>query len=183
MTLTETAQTSQTSETNQTIQPDQIIEIADSVWSSFLGMTLRKIDASESSTAGQQHSAIATVHISGSWNGSVILSCSTTLARRAAAAMFQIGEEDIEDGEVADAFGELVNMIGGNLKCLLPEPSQLSLPTVSQGSAQVVTVPGAGLLEQVELDVDGDRLHIAIWGRRDDQRHGPQAENARRTPS
>jgi chemotaxis protein CheX len=159
-----------------TINREQIAEIAETVWSSFLGMTLRKLETSESSAADDRHSASATVHISGSWNGSVILSCSTTLARRAAASMFEIGEDDLDDGEVADAFGELVNIIGGNLKCLLPEPSQLSLPTVSLGAAHVVTVPGAGLLEYVELDSDGDRLHIAVWSRREDRRRDHHAE-------
>lgn len=158
------------------IKQDQIIEIAGSVWSSFLGMTLRELETSELSAPADWHSASATVHISGSWNGSVILSCSTTLARRAAAAMFEIGVDDLDDGEVADAFGELANMVGGNLKCLLPEPSQLSLPTVSLGEAHVVTVPGAGLLEHVELECDGERLHIAVWTRRDDLRRDHHVE-------
>ena len=148
-----------------TINEEQIVEIAGSVWSSILGMTLREV-ATSPDDGGQP--ATATVHISGTWNGSVILSCSRALVRRAAAAMFEIGEDDLEDGEVADAFGELVNIIGGNLKSLLPEPSQLSLPTVSLGAAHVVTVPGAGLLKHVELECDGERLHIAVWNRRDD---------------
>ena len=69
----------------------------------------------------------------------------------------------------------LVNMIGGNLKCLLPEPSELSLPTVSLGAAHVVTIPGARLLQHVELACDADRLHIAVWNRREDARPDLQA--------
>jgi chemotaxis protein CheX len=154
-----------------TINQEQLAEIAEGVWSSFLGMSLRKLETSESLEVADRHPASATVHISGSWNGSVILSGSTTLTRRAAAAMFEMAEDDLNDADVADAFGELANIIGGNLKCLLPEPSQLSLPTVSLGAAHVVTVPGAGLLEDVELECDGDRLRIAVWNKRDDQRH------------
>lgn len=153
-----------------TIEQEQLVEIAQTVWSSFLGMVLVEQPTDRSSATDDGHSASATVHISGSWNGSVILSCTTTLARRAAAAMFEMNEDEVGDGEVADAFGELANTIGGNLKCLLPEPSQLSLPTVSLGAVHVVTVPGAGLLEHVELDCDGDQLRIAVWNRRDDQR-------------
>jgi chemotaxis protein CheX len=159
-----------------TINREQIAETAQTVWSSFLGMTLRELGTSESSTADDRHSASATVHISGSWNGSVILSCSNMLARRTASAMFEIGEGDLDDGEVADASGELANIIGGNLKCLLPEPSQLSLPTVSLGAAHVVTVPGSGLQEHVELDCDGERLHIAVWNRREDRRRDHHVE-------
>ena len=35
--------------------------------------------------------------------------------------------------DVADAWGELVNMIAGNLKALVPPPSQVSLPSVVEG--------------------------------------------------
>lgn len=159
-----------------TINQQQLAEIAGTVWSSLLGMTLRERETSEPSPTEEWHSASATVHISGSWNGLVILSCSTTLARRAAAAMFEMSVDDLDDLEVADALGELVNIIGGNLKCLLPEPSQLSLPTVSLGAAHVVTIPGAGLLENVELESDGDRLYVAVWNRRDDLRRDHHVE-------
>jgi len=37
------------------------------------------------------------------------------------------------DEDVADAVGELVNMIGGNVKSLMPGPSVLSLPVVAAG--------------------------------------------------
>ena len=161
--------------TTTTIKQDQMVEITQAVWSSFLGMPLHVVETPESSAAYGGQSATATVHISGGWNGSVILSCSTTLARRAAVAMFQTGPDDIGDEDIADAFGELVNMIGGNLKCLLPEPSELSLPTVSLGAAHVVTIPGARLLQHVELACDADRLHIAVWNRREDARPDLQA--------
>lgn len=163
-----------------TINQNQLVEIASSIWSSLLGMTLRELETSQASPADAGHSWTAAVHTSGSMNVSVLLSCSTTLARRAAAAMFQTGDDDLDDGEIADAFGELANIIGGNLKCLLPEPSQLSLPTVSQGASHVVTIPGAELVEHVELECDGDRLSIAVWNRRDDQRHDQPVELGRR---
>ena len=94
--------------------------------------------------------------------------------------MFQTGEDDLDDGDIADAFGELANIIGGSLKCLQPEPSQLSLPTVSQGASHVVTIPGAELVEHVELEGDGDRLSIAVWNRRDDQRRDQPVQLGRR---
>jgi chemotaxis protein CheX len=158
------------------IDQDKIIEIASTVWSSFLGMTLSAPESSESPIEDGGQTMTATVHISGGWNGSVILSGSTTLARRAAAAMFQIAADDLDDEEVADAFGELVNTIGGNLKSLLSEPSQLSLPSVSQGAAHVVTIPGARLLEYVELACDDDRLQVAVWNRREDKRTDQHVE-------
>lgn len=147
-------------ESQVALHQHQLAEITENVWSSFLTLPLSQVRPAADAGA---RSATATIHISGSWNGSVVISSSATLARRAAAAMFELEEDELGDGEVSDAFGELVNMIGGSVKSLLPEPSRLSLPTVSHGAAHVVTVPGAGLVEQVELDCDGERVHVAVW--------------------
>ena len=70
------------------------------------------------------------VTITGAWSGLVGLSCSPAAARQAAALMFATDEASLEDVEVTDAIGELVNIVGGNLKSLLPEPTVLSLPSV-----------------------------------------------------
>jgi chemotaxis protein CheX len=37
------------------------------------------------------------------------------------------------DDDVADALGELANIVGGNLKSLMPPPSALSLPSTARG--------------------------------------------------
>ncbi|TIC83622.1 chemotaxis protein CheX [Nocardioides sp. GY 10113] len=44
-------------------------------------------------------------------------------------------DEPLDDADLADAVGELVNMVGGSLKSILPGPSALSLPTVAAGRA------------------------------------------------
>ena len=56
----------------------------------------------------------------------------------------------------------MVNIIGGNLKALLPEPSELSLPTVSLGGQHLMKIPGAHLIEHVDLDSLGDRMRITL---------------------
>ncbi len=64
---------------------------------------------------------------------------STTLAGQLAAQMFELPVDEIDDELVADAIGELVNIIGGNVKALLPTPSRLGLPEPRGGEpAQVV---------------------------------------------
>jgi chemotaxis protein CheX len=55
--------------------------------------------------------------------------------------MFQ-GDGDPADDEVCDAFGELTNMVAGNIKALLPAPSSISLPTVAFGSHYDLIVVG-----------------------------------------
>lgn len=73
----------------------------------------------------------------------------TELAR---ALMMYGPAEDVPTEEVADAYGELANVIGGNLKSLLPEGSHLGFPVVS-GDPQA-TPPRAGF-----------QLHV-VWRER-----------------
>lgn len=72
----------------------------------------------------------ATVDISGEWNGTACLSCSIAAGRRAASVMFEMDDEELTAAEISDAIGELINVVGGNIKGLLPSPSALSLPVV-----------------------------------------------------
>ena len=76
--------------------------------------------------------ARALVHIAGEWSGAITLEMSVATAEVAARVLLDV--DDVEAWEVADAVGELVNIVGGNLKSLLPTPSKLSLPRVSQSA-------------------------------------------------
>jgi chemotaxis protein CheX len=51
-------------------------------------------------------------------------------ARNAAGALLGIDLGDVTGEDVTDALGELANIIGGNVKSLMPDPSALSLPVV-----------------------------------------------------
>ena len=64
----------------------------------------------------------------------------------------------LEDEDVADALGELANVVGGNVKAVLPGPSVLGLPEV--GSA-----PAAGPDTcRVELLWRDQSLTISVQG-------------------
>ena len=112
-----------------------ITELARDTWTSLLadehGLLPRHVDG-DSSRADE--SIAATVDISGEWNGTACLSCSMAAGRRAAAVMFEMEDEDLTPAEVSDAVGELINVVGGNIKGLLPNPTQLSLPVVHDGA-------------------------------------------------
>src|SRR5688572_27724970 len=60
------------------------------------------------------------VGVAGAWDGAVIVACSRALAKDFACVMFGIGGEQIGSEDIQDALGELANMVGGNLKSLLP---------------------------------------------------------------
>ena len=108
---------------------DDLRVIAEQVWSSYLDL-----DGVSPLLPGpaEKHLAevTASVSVTGAWRGHVLVSCSEFASRSAAATLLGIEVEDVTDDDVADALGELANIIGGNVKSLLPEPCALSLPHV-----------------------------------------------------
>lgn len=70
----------------------------------------------------------AAITISGGWKGSVTVSSSDDLSRRIAASMFRKDDDSVDIRDINDALTELTNIIAGNIKAILPGPSQLSLP-------------------------------------------------------
>jgi chemotaxis protein CheX len=140
---------------------EQIVGITQDVWSSFTGKVIGSAPEEAAPDAGDL--TVGRVAVTGDWQGCVLLACPTQLARTAASAMFDLPAERLTDDEVADALGELTNMIGGNIKSLLPGPSRLSMPAVTVGAADAVRVPSAVLVNTVSLACDGLPLTVSIW--------------------
>jgi chemotaxis protein CheX len=102
------------------------------------------------------------VHIDGAWNGAALVECELPLARRMTAVLFDRAEGDVSLDDVRDALGELTNMVGGNVKALLPAPSRLSLPTVVEGADYAVTVPRTKPAGVVSFRTGAEMLVIRI---------------------
>ncbi len=84
-------------------------------------------------------------------------------AQAAAEAMFDADPGSLSEQEVSDALGELTNMVGGNIKSLVPAPSKLSLPSVSEDVNYTVRVPGAVLLSRVALLCSDAPVLVSVW--------------------
>ena len=145
------------------VTPDQITEIAQEVWESFLSMSLLPHPLGPDAPALEGRTTTGCVHVSGEWTGSVFLSCDTAVAAAAAEAMFAADPGSLSSDEISDALGELTNMVGGNVKSLLPAPSRLSVPTIAVGEPGSVRIPGAVLLDRVVLLSAPGPVHISIW--------------------
>jgi chemotaxis protein CheX len=85
----------------------------------------------------------AWVDITGPWTGSVVLTCAPTTAQALTESVLMTRPPAVVDDEdVADALGELANVLGGNIKSVLPGQSKLGLP-------QLGSAPSVGLLDDV----------------------------------
>ena len=143
------------------VATSDIVDIAQEVWSSFLSMELVAVDADTAPIEGPRITGV--VSISGGWQGTVVLECALAHAVRAAEAMFAADPGTLSGDEVSDALGELTNMVGGNIKSLLPAPSALSIPSVAEGESYTVRVPGAVLVDRVALQSAAGLLHVSLW--------------------
>ncbi len=76
--------------------------------------------------------------------------------------MFAMEPDEVSDAEIGDALGEMANIVGGNVKALMPEPSVLSLPQVAL-EARSLYMPGAHKKVSVDLRWEGAPVHISVW--------------------
>jgi chemotaxis protein CheX len=108
-------------------------EIADQVWKGFLDPEgVRPLIPTESLADGIGY--CASVSLTGAWDGHVLVSCSVEAARQAAAAFLGMEPEEVGTEDMTDVMGELANIVGGNVKSMLPPATGLSLPHVVTGA-------------------------------------------------
>jgi hypothetical protein len=101
------------------------------------------------------------VDVVGPWTGSVVLTTGRRTAEELCRALLGPATPPvIEDEDVADAFGEIANVVGGNVKAALPGPSALSLPEV--GDAPDVRNPAD--LVRVDVLWRGEPVVISVQG-------------------
>ena len=81
--------------------------------------------------------------ITGSWTGHVVYACSTVAARRAAAAFLAMESDEVSQEDLSDVLGELANIVGGNVKAMLPPGCFLSLPQVVLAPEAATKYPNA----------------------------------------
>lgn len=140
---------------------DEVIDqIVQSVFATMLNIDVARTVEPASS---MHESPTAAVQIAGAWMGSVVLGLSPEVATAAAAAMLQIPADEATDDDRRDVAAELVNMIGGNLKSLLPAPSYLSLPTIVSGREFGLQVHDAEQLDDVEFVSSHGPLRVRLF--------------------
>jgi chemotaxis protein CheX len=157
------------SEVRHRTSTEELLSIAEMVWASYLdpaGEHPLVVDPAPGRGYGATD-VVATVAISGAWDGRVLLSFSETAARRATAALLGSGVEDLNHDDVADAVGELANIIGGSVKSLMPQPAVLSLPAVAVGGfpdvgGEVCRLTGTWIGEPVSVAVHEIAVYVGV---------------------
>ena len=105
---------------------------------------------------------LGSVQITGKWNGAVMLCLPSTLVDTLTEKMFSIkpGKASIE--EKKDAIGEMVNMIGGNIKALLPQPCALSAPLMALEGHQL-HFPSIKMVTHCQFECAGKPFALSLY--------------------
>jgi chemotaxis protein CheX len=136
-------------------------EVVEAVFTGMLGFGLVRTHGESIPVPGEPR-YIGTVHISGDWEGSVVVECPAGFGYVVAASMFGNEPSDVTEDEVVDVMGELANMTGGNVKALLVGDVKLSLPTVVRGSDFRVVVPGTHLTRSLAYECEGFTFEVRV---------------------
>lgn len=143
----------------------ELTEITERVWASLVETPLLPRQPGQPGPVAGSRTFTGCVQITGAWEGAVTVHCSVELAKVLTAAMFMVDPEDTTPEEISDALGELANMVGGNVKALLPEPCRISLPAVADGMDYRLSVPGARPVTAITWTCHGEPLMVRLLER------------------
>ena len=136
-----------------------VLAVVEEVWTTFLGgeplvPVVPEPDGTERVTTWD-----AAVTVSGAWYGVIAVSVADDLALSVTEAMLGVGSggAPVASEDVVDALGELVNVIGGNIKSLMPGPSKLSLPLVARAP-----IRSGGVVETCRLDLAWAQQRLVV---------------------
>jgi chemotaxis protein CheX len=146
---------------HKSLTEDDLREIAEQVWMSYLdpeGVTPLVVVPTGPATS----EVTASVSVTGAWRGHVVVTFSDAAARHAAAALLGIGFDDVTVADVSDGVGEIANIIGGNVKSLMPEPAALSLPAVLTGGPANVHWPSVAEVSRLNVEWLGEPIAVSV---------------------
>jgi chemotaxis protein CheX len=121
-------------------------QIVEHVFQTMMGLEVRVIRTKWPPAKGEL--ITAAISLAGPWKGAVLLECGLNAAFLFTSRMIGIDVPAALNDDVRDALGELANMIGGNLKSVLPGGVSLSLPTVVWGQDYTMQICRAGTVQR-----------------------------------
>ena len=141
--------------------------ILEQVWASYLHSGDELIPIA---TPASPEQISASVSVSGAFMGHIVFCSSAAAAQQITSILLDVEPDQVSEDDLADCVGEMANVIGGNLKSLLPGPSVLSLPivmTTSGGNA--MRWPDASVALYSDLTWRGEPVTVTVWDQADQQ--------------
>jgi chemotaxis protein CheX len=149
------------------VNEGDLAEMVEQVWMSYLdpeGVN-PLVSTGDESQPSEVHSSVS---ISGSWTGHVVYASSTAAARKAAAAFLAVDADEVSQEDLSDVLGELANIVGGNVKAMLPSGCFLSLPQVVLAPDSATKYPNAERVTGLYGVWEGEPVSVSMWQSRND---------------
>ena len=108
---------------------EDVLALVDQTWQTLFGDAIEPIESAPDDPGGIR----AIVSIRGAWQGRVIVDLSSGAAEAIACGMLEAKPGEVEPEEILDASGEMANILAGNFKSMVAQPSTLGLPVVFRG--------------------------------------------------
>ena len=151
------------------VDENDLAEMVEQVWESYLdpeGVS-PLIPTYDENQPSEVHSSVS---ITGSWTGHVVYASSTVGARKVAAAFLSMEPEEVSQDDLSDVLGELANIVGGNVKAMLPAGATLSLPQVVLAPESATSYPSAERVTGLYGIWEGEPVSVSMWQSRRDVR-------------
>ncbi|AGZ46367.1 chemotaxis protein CheX [Actinoplanes friuliensis] len=144
------------------VSADDLAEMVEQVWVSYLDPegVAPLVPNGEVKQPSEVHS---TVSITGTWHGHLVYASSREAAKKAAAAFLAMEPDEVGQEDISDVLGELANIVGGNVKAMLPAGCFLSLPTVVLAPDTASYYPAAERISGLYGIWDGEPVSISMW--------------------
>lgn len=137
----------------------ELVAIVGEVWDSFL---LGDLEAQPDAPHVPGLVTSANVCLSGGWQGVLMVECEPEVAMKLSCVLLGMEPGEATDIDIADTLGEIANVIGGNLKNVLPTPTLMSLPVVAR-SMSPSRVKDAVEVCSVGFRWDDQSLRVIVW--------------------
>jgi chemotaxis protein CheX len=141
------------------VSVEALVKIVQSVFVTMMDIEVSPSDAPWSCTGDRM---TAMVHLTGDWNGAVILECNPKQACQFAGQILAMDPPEEVDDDVRDVLGELANMIGGNMKSGMSTGVRLSMPSVMNGVDYDVRICGSEVQDRVAFQCDHGNFWVTV---------------------
>jgi chemotaxis protein CheX len=151
------------------VNENDLAEMVEQVWMSYMdpeGIS-PLIPTYDEHQPSEVHSSVS---ITGAWTGYVVYACSTVAAKHAAAAFLAMEVDEVGSEDLTDVLGELANIVGGNVKAMLPPGCFLSLPQVVLAPETTAIYPNASRISGVYGLWEGEPVNVSMWRSRTDMK-------------
>jgi len=134
------------------IDAPSLWQLTEQACQGMLGLPIAPCDATQNTF---DYALSAQIKITGDAEALLSLHSEASFARHLAATMYMADADTLAEDEIHDALGELVNILAGNVKGMVPGETFLSLPCVGQSMADEQNTTPADNVAEVHGTCEG----------------------------